>query len=337
MSEDALKMSRKTSIAVIALFFAGLAAWVYFGFFHAPAQEKKKEKPKYCDQMADTWRACFASRFAESQAENRFTWPEGKGSPLKLRLVFSISNRDNNPMPAFDFFCTLPPDTGAVDLESVTLNLPARMAPDSLGNRFVKITIPGLAPHETRMVRMITALRTDSQAPIAAPDPRYLNAEPYIESKSADMAGLAKRLGKNTPLATARAVFFHVGKKIRRLPYDPGLHGADWCLAHEAGDCTEMAILATALCRASGIPARTLTGFVVNGDSVVTQKGLHNWAEAFINGRWILLDPYYSVFDTTAYIYVPFQIFRGDGRTPLERYQLFRVSAAAGHRLSVMY
>jgi len=329
-------MKRKTFVVAFLLFCAGLSLWVYFRFAGIKPEAGKPGKAKYCDQLPENWRACFQERFSESRAEKRFTWPVDKGRAIKLRLEFSISNRDNRPVPSLDLFCAIPPDTGSAVLESVMFNLPARMAPDSMGNRLAKITVPGLAPRETRMVRMITALRTHTRAPAHTPDPRYLEPEPYIESESPDIAALAKRLRRKNPLATARAVFSHVSRKIRRMPYDPGLHGAAWCISHEAGDCTEMALLATALCRAAGIPARTLTGFVVNGDAVVTQKRLHNWAEAYINGRWVLCDPYYSVFITTPDIYVPFQIFTGNGRTPLELYQVFRVSAP-GHRLSVKY
>jgi len=60
-------------------------------------------------------------------------------------------------------------------------------------------------------------------------------------------------------------------------------------LEARAGDCTEHAILCTALCRASGLPARVVTGLVYCGDETRV-FGVHAWVEAWC-GSWVALDP----------------------------------------------
>ena len=49
------------------------------------------------------------------------------------------------------------------------------------------------------------------------------------------------------------------------------------------------AVLVAAMCRASGIPSRVVIGLVY----VEKQQGLgyHMWDEAYINQRWVALDP----------------------------------------------
>ena len=58
------------------------------------------------------------------------------------------------------------------------------------------------------------------------------------------------------------------------------------------GDCTEYAVLTTALCRAVGIPARVVMGYVYtnyyNGKWNVFAP--HAWTEAYIADKWIGLD-----------------------------------------------
>lgn len=55
------------------------------------------------------------------------------------------------------------------------------------------------------------------------------------------------------------------------------------------GDCTEYAELLVALCRLEKIPARMVSGYVLNSE---TSNSAHNWAEVFIEDvGWIPLDP----------------------------------------------
>jgi len=61
------------------------------------------------------------------------------------------------------------------------------------------------------------------------------------------------------------------------------------------GDCTEFALLTTAMCRAAGIPAR-----VANGLTSVPPTGdfyYHAWTQVFIGGKWISIDPAMRRFD----------------------------------------
>ncbi|MDH3591550.1 MAG: transglutaminase domain-containing protein [Planctomycetota bacterium] len=57
-------------------------------------------------------------------------------------------------------------------------------------------------------------------------------------------------------------------------------------LQNPIGDCSEHALLFTALCRAAGIPARRCSGWVCIGDD----WGAHAWTEIWL-GEWIGADP----------------------------------------------
>ena len=71
---------------------------------------------------------------------------------------------------------------------------------------------------------------------------------------------------------------------------DVGIAGVLETLDNPIGDCTEFADLLTTLARASGLPARTVTGL-----AYAEQDGpgfyLHTWTEIAVDDVWRAVDP----------------------------------------------
>lgn len=65
---------------------------------------------------------------------------------------------------------------------------------------------------------------------------------------------------------------------------------ASQVLERKVGDCTEHALLFTALARSQGIPARRIAGVTYMGDEF-GRFGWHEWTEVVIGGRWVQVDP----------------------------------------------
>ncbi len=61
-------------------------------------------------------------------------------------------------------------------------------------------------------------------------------------------------------------------------------------LSRMAGDCTEHALVFTALARALGIPSRVVGGVMYCGDELGA-FAWHAWAEIHDGARWITIDP----------------------------------------------
>ena len=69
-----------------------------------------------------------------------------------------------------------------------------------------------------------------------------------------------------------------------------------WKLLNEpVGDCAEHALLFTVLARATGLPAREVSGWVYLGDEDKA-LGHHAWNEVVINGQWVEVDPTWDEF-----------------------------------------
>ena len=65
---------------------------------------------------------------------------------------------------------------------------------------------------------------------------------------------------------------------------------ADHVARNLEGDCTEYAMLAAAMCRAAGVPARTALGLVYFERGGEGYLAYHMWTEVFARGQWLGID-----------------------------------------------
>jgi len=118
--------------------------------------------------------------------------------------------------------------------------------------------------------------RADSQPSqiVQSDDPRIIAAAERAAGTQADAAQAARRL--------ERFVFETIAQKDYRQAFDSAVDA----LTSGRGDCTEHAVLLTALARARGIPARAAIGLVyVEGKFLY-----HMWTEVYVADRWFGLD-----------------------------------------------
>lgn len=101
--------------------------------------------------------------------------------------------------------------------------------------------------------------------------------------------------GKNTVFAKAKAIYDWVVDNMRR---DPDIKGCGLCdierlLAERTGKCADVHSVFTALCRASGVPAREVWGIVMpTGREGDMTKAQNCWAEFYLPGSgWIVVSP----------------------------------------------
>ena len=85
-----------------------------------------------------------------------------------------------------------------------------------------------------------------------------------------------------------REVTHFVFRYITDKNYRHGTLSASETIATRSGDCTEHAVLATALLRALGVPARALYGLVLSDDG---RFFFHHWIEAHTGVGWVPADP----------------------------------------------
>ncbi|MEM4704780.1 MAG: transglutaminase-like domain-containing protein, partial [Candidatus Bathyarchaeia archaeon] len=127
---------------------------------------------------------------------------------------------------------------------------------------------------------------------------KYTAPEYLIQSDNAQIILTAQNItaNVNTTAAKVSKIYDFV---VKHLTYEEQYEekGALWALANKKGDCSEYSYLFTALCRASGIPARVKAGFAFHFSSETTENG-HMWAEYYIEDYgWVPVDATWKQFN----------------------------------------
>lgn len=137
----------------------------------------------------------------------------------------------------------------------------------------------------------------DTPLPYTGDNPEALAAmkpTAYLQSDDEKVIELAQAaVGSTTEtLKAARQIESFVDGYITTKDLSVGYASAAEVVRSRQGDCSEHAVLAAAMCRAVGIPARVACG-VVYVDSFIGQRtvfGGHMWTEVFVGDRWVGLD-----------------------------------------------
>ena len=121
-------------------------------------------------------------------------------------------------------------------------------------------------------------------------DARYLAPSALVPFQDPAFDGLLKRMNLLPGLSRwelARRVNAFVFDWITEKDFTVGFASALEVCHHPRGDCTEHGVLAVALLRRLGVPARGVTGWVGLGELL----GLHFWVEVRLRDRWVPIDP----------------------------------------------
>lgn len=121
-------------------------------------------------------------------------------------------------------------------------------------------------------------------------DAPYLAATPLVQFQDPAFNGLLARMAVKPGWSRwqiAEAVTDFVFTFIRQKDYSVGFASALEVCKDPKGDCTEHGVLAVALLRKLGVPARGVLGWVALDQTL----GMHFWVEVELKGRWVPVDP----------------------------------------------
>ena len=119
---------------------------------------------------------------------------------------------------------------------------------------------------------------------------QYLSPSPLVPFQDPAFDGLIHRMALPRGLSRwelARRVTTFVFDWITEKDFTVGFASALEVCRQPRGDCTEHGVLAVALLRRLGVPARGVTGWVGLGETL----GLHFWVEVRLKERWVPVDP----------------------------------------------
>lgn len=120
----------------------------------------------------------------------------------------------------------------------------------------------------------------------------FLRSTEYEPLEDEGLKAVVERVaaGKKTVWDAARAINAFVYTHIENKSLARAYMSAPEALASKEGDCTEHAVLFSALAKIAGIPTRLVTGLVyVGGPENVF--GYHEWVEIWSGEEWLAMDP----------------------------------------------
>lgn len=140
---------------------------------------------------------------------------------------------------------------------------------------------------------LATARKKDEQKELSEVDVNdFLKHERYIEKNDPKIQQIANSIKDSDRVSTVKQLYDYVADNIRYVNFQREL-GAAKVLQRKQGACTEYSDLFVALCRAKGIPARVVKGFVT--EPVNSPSPKHAWAEVYLKKYgWVPFDPTYG-------------------------------------------
>ena len=249
-------------------------------------------------------------------------------SSRQIQYSFTLHNKSNRVVDQAELWTFAPVKQTAsqrcLDLQS---NYPYRLLTGDNGNQVLHFKFDNLPPYSSRVVTVRADLLVSPTAgPMSeSPSPQDINPQKFIESDHPAIKRLARDLRMSSASETIEKVFRWVSANVRYSGYAANDRGALYALKHKKADCTEYANLFVALCRANGIAARTVGGYLSAQNSVLKAGDYHNWGEFYENGTWKVADPQNRVIKRNADNYIAMRIINPSEDDPMGLYHRFRL------------
>ncbi|MFM8273642.1 MAG: transglutaminase-like domain-containing protein [Gemmata sp.] len=144
----------------------------------------------------------------------------------------------------------------------------------------------------------VNASRGPAKGAVALPAPgkEFAASNYFINWDNDGVKAHAAAAVKGLPPAApdwdkALAVERWVNRNMKAFEFSQAMATADAVAKSLSGDCTEYAMLSAAMCRALGVPSRTVLGLVyAPAKDGKPYLAYHMWFEVFAEGQWLPLD-----------------------------------------------
>jgi len=251
----------------------------------------------FCLPMLPVCSDVFSPAFASST-------PSAKIKVVRLGLL--VRNSTNRAIPYPILFCPAPLETTANQkLLSLRASHPFELIGGQSGNRQMRFKFDEIPPFGTAPIIITAEFSMPASPETGDDDKKHAQMDQDIPQA---IRHLAKKLQGAAPEDTAHNIYKWVSSNIHYQGYRRQVLDPEQLLKIKKGDCSESASLFTILCRAAGIEARMLAGYLCKGSCLLSEADFHNWAEFRLNGQWHLADPLHKKFMDPAPNYVAFAV-----------------------------
>lgn len=248
-----------------------------------------------------------------------------------LRFSYTLQNTSSSVLSDITFVVRLPlQQTPSQQVTRLVSSQPYHMVDTHNGGQTLKVGFDRFPPFASKIVQLRVDLMMAEQSNASRESSlsKYLQDEKHIETENTEIQKVAAKIslglqGQDAAVKIGRWVSDH----ITYCGYVRNDRGALHALRTGSGDCTEHMHLFVALCRAAGIPARGVAGYICERSRVLSPVDYHNWAEVYLDGRWIIVDPQKRIFDRNTEDYVVTRIIGASRRESHPRFQQYWCSS----------
>lgn len=240
---------------------------------------------------------------------------------IKYRI--EVSNQSNQLIEKPQLSVAIPADLARHKVSDLSISSPFKKEVDDLGNVSVDVDLNSLVPYETKLVdisinlTVFPKLTKSDQSQID----EYTKPEKYIESDNEKIIQQANFFKADTKREQAKKTYDWVVGYLSDSGFVEEDRGALYALKHKKADCTGYMYLYGALLRANGIPARMMSGFVVETNKKLKIKDYHNWVEVYLDGIWRVVDPQKKKFLEDESNYIAMRIVNNSKSTVFDNSQ----------------
>lgn len=117
---------------------------------------------------------------------------------------------------------------------------------------------------------------------------RYTIPTKYVQSNDPALSSMSEYVSNkfSTNYSKAKSIYDYIIEKIDLIPFNEEVYSARDVYDNFKGTKLEISLYLVSLLRAQNIPARIVEGR--------TEFSIHHWTEAYLNGKWIIIDPFGS-------------------------------------------
>lgn len=234
--------------------------------------------------------SCFKKQDVKKEAEVVAKYSEYLEVTFRYRVTNMRDSIVYGEMAAF----SLPVAVSARhEVKQIDTNIDGKFIDLGGGNREFYVEFERLLPRE---VKIVTVSVRYSELPSKKSfvddelSTSHLAETRFIPFKQSQFSKLISELKGSSQQETIENSYQWVVSNISYSGYSPNIYGAAYALKYRKGDCTEFTYLLAALLRGNGIPARLVSGYVLEGNGILNASDFHSWVEVDLNGVWRVVD-----------------------------------------------
>lgn len=250
----------------------------------------------------------------------------------KLHYGFVLTNETNRSVRNVVFYTRAPAKhTSFQRCAQIETSPSCKILSDSYGNQTLQFQLTQFPPYGSKTIAISAVVEMLDGAPVTGLHDAdlWLSSEKWVESEDPMIIQKTKVLKKNDTQSTVNALFNFVAGHISYSGYLRNERGARYALIHRKGDCTEYTDLFTALCRAGGIPAQRVGGYICHlENSKLTGKSYHNWSQVLIEKKWYVVDPKNRAFNERQSDYIVMKIIGPHKDQSIPEFHRFKIKGS---------